>query len=84
MSNSEEIEMLGVQVAALTYVSKFTAGSWRFLTYFGRDTLISLRLFMVSFTPEMSYRSSCMLQCFSLHEHPHSWVSTLEWLRLLW
>ncbi len=38
---------LVLQVASLTYKEKFTAGSWRFLTYFGRDTLIALRLFMV-------------------------------------
>jgi hypothetical protein len=31
----------------LTYKDKFLAGGWRFLTYFGRDTLITLRLMMV-------------------------------------
>ncbi|OZJ04898.1 hypothetical protein BZG36_02511 [Bifiguratus adelaidae] len=30
----------------LTYHEKFLAGGWRFLTYFGRDTLITLRLMM--------------------------------------
>ncbi|KAK9816518.1 hypothetical protein WJX72_001427 [[Myrmecia] bisecta] len=39
------------QVAFLTYQNKFLAGSWRFLTYFGRDTLISLRLFMDRLQP---------------------------------
>lgn len=33
-------------VEFLTYSQKFLAGGWRFLTYFGRDTLISLRLLM--------------------------------------
>ncbi|GGD50396.1 hypothetical protein [Lacimicrobium alkaliphilum] len=30
----------------LSYEEKLLAGSWRFLTYFGRDTLLSLRLLM--------------------------------------
>ncbi|WP_288935023.1 hypothetical protein [uncultured Sphingomonas sp.] len=30
----------------LSYREKFNAGSWRFNTYFGRDTLMSLRLLM--------------------------------------
>jgi hypothetical protein len=30
----------------LAYKQKWLAGGWRFLTYFGRDTLISLRLLM--------------------------------------
>lgn len=34
------------QFAFLTYAEKFVAGSWRFLTYFGRDSLITLRLMM--------------------------------------
>ncbi|KZT43842.1 hypothetical protein SISSUDRAFT_1057376 [Sistotremastrum suecicum HHB10207 ss-3] len=34
----------GDQVSFLTYGNKFTAGGWRFLTYFGRDSLIALRL----------------------------------------
>ena len=28
----------------LAYKEKLLAGSWRFITYFGRDTLISLRM----------------------------------------
>ncbi len=39
---------------ALTYLSyreKFLAGSWRFDTYFGRDTLMSVRLLMPVLTP---------------------------------
>ncbi|EJT96835.1 hypothetical protein DACRYDRAFT_119881 [Dacryopinax primogenitus] len=34
------------EVSFLTYSNKFTAGGWRFLTYFGRDSLIALRLMM--------------------------------------
>jgi hypothetical protein len=34
------------QISFLTYADKFTAGGFRFLTYFGRDTLFSLRLLM--------------------------------------
>jgi hypothetical protein len=33
-------------LAFLSYEEKLLAGSWRFLTYFGRDTLLALRLLM--------------------------------------
>ena len=36
----------------LSYEEKFLAGSWRFNTYFGRDTLMSLRLLMPALQPE--------------------------------
>ena len=36
----------------MSYKEKFLAGSWRFNTYFGRDTLMSLRLLMPALTPE--------------------------------
>jgi len=36
----------------LSYREKFLAGSWRFDTYFGRDTLMSLRLLMPGLQPE--------------------------------
>ncbi|KAF8512552.1 hypothetical protein BU17DRAFT_54049 [Hysterangium stoloniferum] len=42
------------QISFLAYQSKSLAGGWRFLTYFGRDTLIALRLLMPIFTPEAS------------------------------
>jgi hypothetical protein len=35
----------------LVYREKMLAGSWRFLTYFGRDTLLSLRLLMPVLKP---------------------------------
>ena len=35
----------------LAYREKLLAGSWRFLTYFGRDTLISARLLMPVLSP---------------------------------
>jgi hypothetical protein len=35
----------------LSYREKFLAGSWRFNTYFGRDTLMSLRLLMPALQP---------------------------------
>ncbi len=47
----------GTDVAArqtlefLAYREKFLAGSWRFDTYFGRDTLLSLRMLMPALTP---------------------------------
>ncbi|KAL7279357.1 hypothetical protein ACG7TL_007198 [Trametes sanguinea] len=40
------------QVSFLTYENKFTAGGWRFLTYFGRDSMIALRLLMPTLTSE--------------------------------
>jgi hypothetical protein len=36
----------------LSYREKFEAGSWRFNTYFGRDTLLSVRLLMPALTPQ--------------------------------
>ncbi|MEA3105924.1 MAG: hypothetical protein QOI88_529 [Gammaproteobacteria bacterium] len=36
----------------LSYREAFLAGSWRFDTYFGRDTLMSVRLLMPALTPE--------------------------------
>jgi hypothetical protein len=32
------------ELALLAYEDRFLAGSWRFLTYFGRDTILSLRM----------------------------------------
>jgi glycogen debranching enzyme len=40
------------QAAFLSYASKSLAGGWRFLTYFGRDTLIALRLLLPVMQPE--------------------------------
>jgi len=38
-------------LAFLSYREKFLAGSWRFDTYFGRDTLMSVRLLMPALQP---------------------------------
>lgn len=38
-------------LAFLSYREKFLAGSWRFDTYFGRDTLMSIRLLMPALQP---------------------------------
>jgi hypothetical protein len=38
-------------LAFLSYEEKFLAGSWRFDTYFGRDTLMSLRLLLPALQP---------------------------------
>jgi hypothetical protein len=38
-------------LAFLSYQEKFLAGSWRFNTYFGRDTLMSVRLLMPVLQP---------------------------------
>jgi len=35
----------------LSYKEKFLAGSWRFSTYFGRDTILALRILMPILTP---------------------------------
>ena len=45
-------EALGKALAFLTYEQKMLAGSWRFLTYFGRDTLLSIRLLMPILTAD--------------------------------
>ena len=39
-------------LAFLSYEEKLLAGSWRFLTYFGRDTLLSTRLLAPALKPE--------------------------------
>lgn len=39
-------------LAFLSYREKFLAGSWRFNTYFGRDTLMSVNLLMPALQPE--------------------------------
>jgi hypothetical protein len=39
-------------LAFLSYREKFLAGSWRFDTYFGRDTLMSVRLLMPVLQPQ--------------------------------
>jgi hypothetical protein len=39
-------------LAFLAYREKLLAGSWRFLTYFGRDTLMSLHLLMPALKPQ--------------------------------
>jgi hypothetical protein len=38
-------------LAFLSYREKFLAGSWRFNTYFGRDTVMSVRLLMPALRP---------------------------------
>jgi hypothetical protein len=40
-------------LAFLSYEEKLMAGSWRFLTYFGRDTLLSLRMLMPVLQPRL-------------------------------
>lgn len=41
-------------LAFLAYREKLMAGSWRFLTYFGRDTLLSLRMLMPVLQPQVT------------------------------
>ncbi|RME46715.1 MAG: hypothetical protein D6791_07565 [Chloroflexi bacterium] len=41
-------------LAFLSYREKLLAGSWRFLTYFGRDTLLSLFLLMPVISPDVA------------------------------
>jgi hypothetical protein len=40
-------------LAFLSYAEKLEAGSWRFLTYFGRDTLLSVRMLMPGLKSEV-------------------------------
>jgi len=41
-------------LAFLSYREKLVAGSWRFLTYFGRDTLLSLWMLLPALTQEVA------------------------------
>ncbi len=50
--NAADNGLLRQSLAFLSYENKLLAGSWRFLTYFGRDTLLSLRLLMPVLTAE--------------------------------
>jgi hypothetical protein len=43
---------LAAALAFLSYEEKLLAGSWRFLTYFGRDTLLSLEMLAPVLQPE--------------------------------
>lgn len=45
-SNAASQPVAESQFSFLTYSTKFTAGGWRFLTYFGRDTMFTTRLLM--------------------------------------
>jgi glycogen debranching enzyme len=45
-SEAAEIPLAKQVLAFLSYEEKLLAGSWRFCTYFGRDTLMSIRLMM--------------------------------------
>lgn len=40
-------------LAFLSYAEKLEAGTWRFLTYFGRDTLLSVRMLLPSLKREV-------------------------------
>jgi hypothetical protein len=52
--NGKEAQDSGARNALtfLSYQEKFLAGSWRFNTYFGRDTLLSIRLLMPVLAPD--------------------------------
>jgi hypothetical protein len=45
-ANNDQDETTKNILAFLSYQEKLLAGSWRFATYFGRDTLMSVRLLM--------------------------------------
>ncbi|KAH7334782.1 hypothetical protein B0J17DRAFT_700739 [Rhizoctonia solani] len=47
-ANNSSLNSICEQFAFLTYQDKWTAGSWRFLTYFGQDTLLTTRLLSTS------------------------------------
>ncbi|BEJ02476.1 hypothetical protein CcaverHIS631_0702710 [Cutaneotrichosporon cavernicola] len=40
------------QLAFLAYESEFLAGGWRFLTYFGRDTLLAMQVLLPVLSPQ--------------------------------
>jgi hypothetical protein len=47
---NDTVAGLESQMSFLAYSNKFLAGSWRFLTYFGRDTLFTLNLLLTNKT----------------------------------
>ena len=49
-SDAADIPLARQVLAFLSYEEKLLAGSWRFCTYFGRDTLMSVRLMMPALT----------------------------------
>ncbi len=56
LRRAEVAEVCDVALSALAFLSyeeKLLAGSWRFLTYFGRDTLLSLRLLLPVLRPRV-------------------------------
>lgn len=53
LKNPPQDDITANMLAFLSYEEKLLAGSWRFLTYFGRDTLMSLALLMPSLQPDM-------------------------------
>jgi hypothetical protein len=48
--DAAELPVARQVLAYLSYEEKLLAGSWRFCTYFGRDTLMSIRLMMPALT----------------------------------
>ena len=52
-AGGSELEAL----AFLSYRDKWLAGSWRFLTYFGRDTLLSLWMLLPTLAPQAAERA---------------------------
>jgi hypothetical protein len=52
--NGKEVQDTGARnvLTFLSYREKFLAGSWRFNTYFGRDTVVSIRLLMPVLAPD--------------------------------
>lgn len=50
-TTNNQDEMTTNVLAFLSYQEKMLAGSWRFATYFGRDTLMSVRLLMPVLQP---------------------------------
>ncbi|MBB5518436.1 hypothetical protein [Amphiplicatus metriothermophilus] len=51
---TESSDARSLQVLAfLSYREKLLAGSWRFLTYFGRDTLLSLKMLAPAAAPQL-------------------------------
>ncbi|GEM_PF-1149996 len=52
-SNSERYEEYLRNLSFLSYKEKFLAGGWRYLTYFGRDTMLSLMMLKSSVKPNV-------------------------------
>lgn len=74
-AKKQQVTVLLDSLRFLAYKEKFLAGSWRFLTYFGRDSLLSTRLLAPIVKPEVF---AAVLHGMSTHLSPIGEISHEE------